>query len=250
LKTASSLSLRIGRVRSAALVTCLAIAIAGSGSAQVPSPPRVALANPASQNCVDKGGSLSIEKNGKGGQFGVCMFADNLQCEEWAMMRGACRTGGIKVTGYVTPAARYCAITGGAYQVTAASNTPVERGTCTLASGKRCAAQAYFDGACTAEAAAPAKTAAAKAPVSPPTIRARFACSGGKTIDATFVNGARNSVKLVLSDGRTLSLPQGPSGSGARYVNNNESVVFWNKGDTAKLEEGGKTTYEGCTTKP
>ena len=44
------------------------------------------------------------------------------------MMRGDCRTGGIKVTGFATPAARYCAITGGAYTVISASNTPNEQG--------------------------------------------------------------------------------------------------------------------------
>jgi hypothetical protein len=30
-----------------------------------------------------------------------------------------CPVGGIKVTGYVTPAAQYCAITGGEYTITA-----------------------------------------------------------------------------------------------------------------------------------
>ena len=50
---------------------------------------------------------------GDGGQIGVCYFEDNRQCEEWALMRGECPVGGVKVTGYVTPAGRYCAITGG-----------------------------------------------------------------------------------------------------------------------------------------
>ena len=79
--------------------------------------------------------------------------------------------------------------------------------------------------------------------------QARFICSGGKSIAATFVNGAQGSVKLVLSDGRTLILPQGLSGSGARYTNSDESVVFWNKGNTATLDEKGKPTYDGCATK-
>ena len=57
-------------------------------------------------------------------------------------------------------------------------------------------------------------------------------------------------MRLVLSDGRKLSLPQAMSGSGARYANRDESIVFWNKGDTAFLDEKGKTTYEGCATKP
>jgi len=80
------------------------------------------MANPASENCVKQGGTVSIQTRGDGGQYGVCMFPDNLQCEEWAMLRGECPVGGIKVTGYVTPAAQYCAITGGTYTVTGNAN--------------------------------------------------------------------------------------------------------------------------------
>lgn len=200
------------------------------------------LANPASQNCAAKGGQVTMEKNGAGGQFGVCLFPDNLQCEEWAMLRGQCRTGGIKVAGFVTPAARYCAITGGTYKVTSASNTPQEQGTCSFTGGKTCGAQAYFDGKCSREAT---RTAAAPAK----TINAKFTCDGGKTIDATFVNTGKGSVKLVLSDGRSLTLPQAMSASGARYANKDESVVFWNKGNTAFIDEGGKTTFQNCATR-
>ncbi|HET7095944.1 MAG TPA: MliC family protein [Casimicrobiaceae bacterium] len=83
----------------------------------------------------------------------------------------------------------------------------------------------------------------------PGSIRARFACNDGKSIDATFVKGPKSRVELVLSDGRKLTLPQARSGSGARYANANESFVFWNKGDTAFIEENGKTTYDGCVTR-
>lgn len=82
----------------------------------------------------------------------------------------------------------------------------------------------------------------------PHEIHARFGCADGKSIDATFVNGTASSVTLTLSDGRKLSLPQARSGSGARYANADESFVFWNKGDTAFIEEGGKTTYADCAT--
>lgn len=112
------------------------------------SQPAAGLPNPASQNCVDKGGTLTIEKRGDGGEFGVCTFDDNRQCEEWAMMRGECPVGGIKVTGFVTPAGRYCAITGGEYKVTSASNAPTEQGTCTFKDGKTCDAADYFNGVC------------------------------------------------------------------------------------------------------
>ena len=185
-----------------------------------------------------------MEKNGAGGEFGVCLFDDNRQCEEWALLRKQCRAGGIKVTGFVTPAARYCAITGGTYKVTAASNTPQERGTCTFAGGRRCDADAYFNGTCAREA-----PRAAAVPAPPATLKAVFRCSGGKTIDATFRNGNQGSVRLALSDGRTLDLPQARSASGARYANAGDAVVFWNKGDTAFIEENGKTTFDGCATR-
>lgn len=78
------------------------------------------------------------------------------------------------------------------------------------------------------------------------TIKARFTCASDKSIDATFINGKRSSVNLMLSDGRRLALPRALSGSGARYATDDESVVFWNKGNTAFIEEGGKTTYADC----
>jgi len=96
--------------------------------------------------------------------------------------------------------------------------------------------------------AASVPSADAQPPAAPREIRAHFSCSGDKTIDATFVVGNPASVRLALSDGRTLSLPQALSASGARYANGDESVVFWNKGNTAFIEEGGKTTYAGCAT--
>ena len=239
----------------ARILVVLAASAASVGPAARAEPPAntapvASLANPASQNCVDTGGRLTLEKNRKGGQFGVCTFPDNLQCEEWAMMRGDCAVGGIKVTGFVTPAARYCAITGGAYKVTSGSNTANEQGTCTFKSGRTCKATAYFDGTCTPEsiprATAPATVQSAAVAK---TIRAFFACDAGKTVNALFTNGTQSSVKLNLSDGRELSVPQAVSGSGARYANSDESFVFWNQGNMAFIEENGKTTYSNCATK-
>lgn len=111
-------------------------------------PPGAGIANPASLNCGKQGGRSQIEQRPDGGQFGVCYFADNRQCEEWALLRGECPAGGLKVTGYVTPAARYCAITGGTYAVTAAGGQAGEQGGCTLKNGTKCDAAAYFAGTC------------------------------------------------------------------------------------------------------
>jgi putative hemolysin len=74
---------------------------------------------------------------------------------------------------------------------------------------------------------------------------ALFNCAENKTIQAVFL---KDKVTLTLSDGRHLLLSQGMSGSGARYVNTDESFVFWNKGDTAFIEEGNVSTYKDCVT--
>ena len=52
------------------------------------------IANPASKNCIDKGGKLDIRTESSGGQFGVCLFPNGRECEEWALMRGQCSPEG------------------------------------------------------------------------------------------------------------------------------------------------------------
>jgi membrane-bound inhibitor of C-type lysozyme len=78
------------------------------------------------------------------------------------------------------------------------------------------------------------------------TISASFVCAGGKQVHAVFVNGSQPSVSLSLADGRHLDLPQAMSASGARYANGDGSVVFWNKGRSAFLDENGQRTYDDC----
>jgi putative hemolysin len=106
------------------------------------------IANPASENCVRQGGTLAIQTRGDGGEYGICVFPDNKQCEEWALLRGDCPAGGVEVAGYHTPAAQYCAITGGAYRATANRDTDQEQGTCTFKNGRTCDAGEYFAGTC------------------------------------------------------------------------------------------------------
>ena len=65
-------------------------------------PPAANLPNPASENCVKQGGTVSIQKNSDGSEYGLCVFPDGKQCEEWAMQRGECPVGGIPVIGRYT----------------------------------------------------------------------------------------------------------------------------------------------------
>lgn len=141
------------RVLKAVVASCLAATVVACASTTPPQPKPTQqstgqIANPASENCVEQGGTLVIQERGDGGQYGVCTFEDNRQCEEWAMFRGDCPVGGVKITGYVTPAAQYCAITGGEYQVTGSSNTAEEQGTCTFKDGQTCDVWEYFAGTC------------------------------------------------------------------------------------------------------
>jgi putative hemolysin len=48
------------------------------------------IANPASIHCIEHGGNLSIRTDDSGGQYGVCVFADKSECEEWKFYRGEC----------------------------------------------------------------------------------------------------------------------------------------------------------------
>jgi len=86
-----------------------------------------------------------------------------------------------------------------------------------------------------------------------------YRCDGGRTLAAQYFNGPLRTapdgrpipggrVDLVLGDGRRLSLPQTLSGSGIRYADADETVVFWSKGDGAFLEEGPAqaVSYANC----
>ena len=51
---------------------------------------RIGMANPASVYCVQSGYRLEIRTGADGGQYGVCLFPDGAECEEWAFFRGEC----------------------------------------------------------------------------------------------------------------------------------------------------------------
>ena len=135
------------------LVFCVSVMLCGPNLSTMAQPvagekQTTRLANPASKNCVDHGGILTIRKRADGGEYGICVLEDNRQCEEWAMLRGDCPVGGIKITGYITPAAQYCVITGGIYKIVADSNSDREQGTCTFKNGRTCDVWSYYAGKC------------------------------------------------------------------------------------------------------
>lgn len=54
-----------------------------------PEPGTTQIANPASEHCIAKGGTLEIV-DAPEGQHGMCTLPDGTRCEEWAFMRGEC----------------------------------------------------------------------------------------------------------------------------------------------------------------
>lgn len=50
------------------------------------------MANPASVYCEEHGGRVQL-RNSDAGQYGVCVFSDGQECEEWALYRGECTIG-------------------------------------------------------------------------------------------------------------------------------------------------------------
>jgi putative hemolysin len=51
------------------------------------------LANPASVYCQEQGGTVQIRLDTDGGSYGVCVFGDGSECEEWAFVYAECRPG-------------------------------------------------------------------------------------------------------------------------------------------------------------
>ena len=99
------------------------------------------MANPASVNCGKVGGTLVIQKNSYGDEYGLCYFEDNRACEEWALLRGDCPKGGVKTTGFDSIDQSYCAWSGG--QTLAVPNS-----VCTFKNGSKCATIDYYNGKC------------------------------------------------------------------------------------------------------
>lgn len=99
--------------------------------------------NPASSYCARVGGIVTIHTHGNGHIYQLCQFTDNRVCEVWAMFRGDCPIGGVRITGLDTIAQYYCVWLGG-------ETLAVPHATCTLPNGKVCDDDALYNGRCSA----------------------------------------------------------------------------------------------------
>lgn len=84
-----------------------------------------------------------------------------------------------------------------------------------------------------------------------------YLCDRGVEVPVSYINGAEDAVAVLHLEGRLITLPIGPSGSGARYVwpSDGSGYVWWTKGDEATLlwHDGATsqevTLYAGCKLK-
>lgn len=66
----------------------LLLAVITAGCYPPAGPPQ--LANPATQYCLDHGGSTQPRGYTGEGPSGLCVFPDDSVCDEWAFFRGEC----------------------------------------------------------------------------------------------------------------------------------------------------------------
>lgn len=75
----------------------LTLTFSACGKVDQQNPPQnnndIGLPNPASVYCLEQGGTLEMRED-ENGTYGVCIFPDGSECDEWAYFRKECQPGG------------------------------------------------------------------------------------------------------------------------------------------------------------
>jgi len=70
-----------------------------------------------------------------------------------------------------------------------------------------------------------------------------FKCEDGKHLYAEFLDDA---IEIELSEGREMTLSRTESPSGARYANEDESIILFHRSDSIFINEDGNVTFDNC----
>lgn len=102
----------------------------------------IGLGNPASNFCVQNGGTFELHDT-----LGYCLFADGTFCEEWEFMKGNCKAGEnpyVKETvlSLGNPASLFCSTQGGQFELRD------QTGYCVFTDGSECEEWALMNGDC------------------------------------------------------------------------------------------------------
>ncbi len=108
------------------------------------------LPNPAAVYCEEQGGTVDMRTDDAGNVYGVCVFPDGSECDEWAFYRGECAPGGSlggDGAGTANPASEYCVEQGGTLEIRT-NDADNQYGVCVFADGSECDEWAFFRGEC------------------------------------------------------------------------------------------------------
>lgn len=76
------------------VLALLGLALSGCSASTVePGGNELDMASPAAVYCEEQGGTIELRSD-ENGAYGVCIFPDGSECEEWAFFRGECSPGG------------------------------------------------------------------------------------------------------------------------------------------------------------
>lgn len=107
-------------------------------------PPDADMRNPASVYCEEQGYRVEMRTDEDGGQYGVCVFPDGSECDEWAFYRGEC---GPSEAGMPNPASAFCEEQG--YRVEMRTDEEGgQYGVCVFPDGSECDEWAFYRGEC------------------------------------------------------------------------------------------------------
>jgi len=115
-----------------------------------PTTPPAGMPTPASVYCEQQGGKLEIRTDSAGGQYGVCIFSDGSECDEWAYFRGECSPGQAApapTIGMANPASVFCTQQGYRLEMRTGSDGG-QYGVCIFPDGSECEEWSFFRGEC------------------------------------------------------------------------------------------------------
>jgi len=153
-----------GKIKNISIAIALGLLVLSACSTRTPQPPTptatvtqdtINISNPASVYCEEQGGKLEIRTAEDGSQYGVCMFEDDTECEEWAYYRDECKPGDMDVApaptatpaGIANPASTYCVEQGGSSEIRTAEDGS-QSGVCVFPDGSECDEWAFFREEC------------------------------------------------------------------------------------------------------
>lgn len=72
-----------------------------------------------------------------------------------------------------------------------------------------------------------------------------FVCPDTATFSISY-SGDQNASATLELDGASYQLSRAISGSGAKYTDNTQSIVYWEQGGQARIEKNGQELHAAC----